>query len=177
MFDVCSCLLILITQSSSRKCPTLVKTELVLPCFIFISDILKKGLSFGSTPGVLFSNGATWSEMRRTSLHTLKNLGNFISWKIFFFQIFFWKNIFIFIFLGFGKNILEDIVDDSVDNLIEHIDRNYLDKPIDVIRSLELLGLSILHLGIFIFCNCIEGPSLGNQDHIWGHFRKKTGTQ
>ena len=44
--------------------------------------------------------------------------------------------MFILIFLGFGKNILEDIVDDSVDNLIEHIDRNYLDKPIDVIRSL-----------------------------------------
>ena len=46
------------------------------------------------------------------------------------------KCINFFIFQGFGKNILEDIVDDSVDNLIEYIDRNYLDKPIDVIRSL-----------------------------------------
>ena len=68
---------------------------------------------------------------------------------------------------------MEDIVDDSVDNLIEHIDRNYLDKPIDVIRSLELLGLSILHLGIFIFCNCIEGPSLGNQDPYLGTLQEE----
>ena len=88
-------------------------TVSVKNCFIH-SELLKKGLSLGSKPGVVFSNGPTWSGMRRTSLHTLKDF-------------------------GLGKSILEDIVEEEIDNLLEHIDNHYLNQPIDVTRSLELL--------------------------------------
>ena len=78
-----------------------------------ISELLSNGLSFGSKPGVLFSNGPTWTEMRRTSLHTLKDF-------------------------GLGKSILEDIVEEEIDNLLDHIDNNYLNQPINIIRLLKL---------------------------------------
>ena len=51
--------------------------------------------------------------MRRTSLQTLKDF-------------------------GFGKSILEDIVEEEIDNLLEHIDKHYLNQPVNIIRSLEL---------------------------------------
>ena len=58
-------------------------------------------------PGILQSNGKTWVECRRTSLHILKDF-------------------------GFGKTALEDIIEEEVDNLINHIDKNFLNQPIDV---------------------------------------------
>ena len=70
-------------------------------------------MSHQSHPGILFSNGPTWKEMRRTSLQTLKDF-------------------------GFGKCILEDIVEEEIDNLLEHIDKHYLNQPVNIIRSLEL---------------------------------------
>ncbi len=69
-------------------------------------------MSHQSIPGVLFSIGQTWTKMRRTSLHTLKNF-------------------------GYGKSILEDTVEEEIDNLFEHIDNQYLNQPIDFIRSIE----------------------------------------
>ena len=55
--------------------------------------------------------------MRRFSLHTLKDF-------------------------GFGKSVLEDIIEEEIDNLFEYIDNHYLNEPIDVIRSLKLLDLN-----------------------------------
>ena len=78
-----------------------------------ITGLNRKGLSHQSHPGILFSNGPTWKEMRRTSLQTLKDF-------------------------GFGKSILEDIVEEEIDNLLEHIDKHYLNQPVNIIRSLEL---------------------------------------
>ena len=41
----------------------------------------------------------------------------------------------------FGKDVLEDIVEEEINNLLEHIDNHYLNQPIDVIRSLKLLNI------------------------------------
>ena len=71
------------------------------------------GLSLGSIPGVVHSNGPTWSEMRKTSLHILKDF-------------------------GLGKSIFEDIVDEEIDNLLEHIDNNHLNQPINFVRSVKI---------------------------------------
>jgi hypothetical protein len=71
------------------------------------------GLSLGSIPGVEHSNGPTWSDVRKTSLSVLKDF-------------------------GLGKSIFEDIVDEEIDKLLEHIDNHYLNQPIDVSGSLKL---------------------------------------
>ena len=90
-----------------------------LKALFIISDKIRNGLSLGSIPGVLFSHGPTWSEMRRTSLHSLKDL-------------------------GFGKNSLEDIVEEEINNLLEHIDNHYLNQPIDVISFFHVSVLASL---------------------------------
>lgn len=80
---------------------------------------MRNGLSLGSIPGVLFSSGPTWTAMRRTSLHTLRDF-------------------------GLGKSVLEDIIEEEVDNLIEHIDNNCLNEPIDVISFFHISVLASL---------------------------------
>ncbi len=79
----------------------------------------RRGTSLGSTPGVLFSNGWTWVEMRRTSLQTLRDL-------------------------GFGKSALEDIIEEEIDNLVQHIDQHYLNKPVDIKRFFNVAVLASL---------------------------------
>ena len=78
-----------------------------------ISGLVRQGISLQSIPGVILSSGSTWTDMRRTSLHTLKDF-------------------------GYGKSILENIVEEEIDNLLEHIDNNFLNQPINVTRSLGL---------------------------------------
>ena len=70
-------------------------------------------------PGVLFSSGPTWVQFRRSSLHILRNF-------------------------GFGKAALEDIIEEEIDNLIEHIDQNYLNQPVEVSRFFNIAVLSSL---------------------------------
>ena len=82
-------------------------------------DVVRRGLSFGSVPGVLFSSGPTWVHLRRSSLHILRNF-------------------------GFGKAALEDIIEEEIDNLIEHIDQNYLNQPVEVSRFFNIAVLSSL---------------------------------
>ena len=69
--------------------------------------ILRRGWSIDSFPGVLFANGNTWTSMRRNSLHIFRDF-------------------------GIGKTAIEDIIEEEVDNLLHHIDENFLNKPIDV---------------------------------------------
>ena len=74
-----------------------------------VADLLRRGTSYGSTPGVLFSSGITWVEMRRTSLHILRDF-------------------------GMGKCALEDMIEDEVDNLLTYIEQEHMHKPVDVRR-------------------------------------------
>ena len=81
--------------------------------------LVRRGLSLESAPGVLFSSGHTWVEMRRASLHTLRDF-------------------------GFGKSIVEDAIDEEVENLLAHIDANYLNQQIDVGRFFNISVLASL---------------------------------
>ena len=55
---------------------------------------------------MVFANGQTWSEVRRNSLHILRDL-------------------------GMGKNTLEDMIEDEVDNLIQNIEDHWIDVSVD----------------------------------------------
>ena len=84
-----------------------------------VADLLRRGTSYGSTPGVLFSSGVTWVEMRRTSLHILRDF-------------------------GMGKGALEDMIEDEVENLLTHMEVVHLNKPVDVRRMFNISSLSSL---------------------------------
>lgn len=97
--------------------------------------LARRGHSFGSTPGVLFSNGSTWIELRRTSLHTLRDL-------------------------GFGKNSLEEIIEEEIDNLTHHIDAHCLNTPVDVRRFFNIAVLASLWRIVSGECLKIGDPKL-----------------
>ena len=86
-------------------------------------------------PGVLFSSGVTWTEFRRTSLHILKDF-------------------------GLGKESFENIVEEEVDNLINHIDQNFLNQPVDVSRLFNIAVLASLWRVISGECLKIGDPKL-----------------
>ena len=86
-------------------------------------------------PGVLFSSGVTWTEFRRTSLNILKDF-------------------------GFGKESFENIVEEEVDNLINHIDQNFLNQPVDVSRLFNIAVLASLWRIISGECLKIGDPKL-----------------
>ena len=72
-----------------------------------------------SRGGVVFTSGPTWVEVRRSSLHILKDF-------------------------GFGKNTMEDIIDQDVDNLIQYIEDQWLDTPIDMSQFFNIAVLASL---------------------------------
>ena len=81
--------------------------------------MIRGGLSAGCIPGIIFANGVTWAENRRTSLHILKNF-------------------------GFGKNVMEEMIDDEVNKLLQHIDDQWIDIPLDVSRFFNITALGSL---------------------------------
>ena len=84
-----------------------------------ILAIIRRGYSFGGIPGVIFSNGITWVELRRSSLHILKDF-------------------------GMGKNSLENIIEEEVENLIQYIEDHWVNKPIDMSNFFSISVLSSL---------------------------------
>ena len=71
-----------------------------------------------SMPGVLGSNGSTWIEQRRYSLHTLKDL-------------------------GFGKSSMEALIAEEVNELCKHLE-SFGGKPIDVRNEFNIAILNAL---------------------------------
>ena len=84
-----------------------------------ISDQFRHGFSLGEVPGVAFSNSNTWTEVRRTSLQILRDF-------------------------GYGKNVMEDIIEEEIDNLTHHIDNNWLNMPLDVARFFNITSVASL---------------------------------
>ena len=83
------------------------------------SEIIRGGESLGDLPGVLLSGGQTWTEMRRSSLHVLRDL-------------------------GYGKTTLEDIIEEEIEKLMQFIDDNWLDTPLDVSEFFNVSFLASL---------------------------------
>ena len=81
--------------------------------------MIRGGLSDGGIPGIIFSNGITWVENRRTSLHILRNF-------------------------GLGKNVMEEMIDDEVNKLLQHIDDQWIDTQLDVSRFFNITVLGSL---------------------------------
>ena len=86
---------------------------------ICILAYLKRGYSLGGIPGILFSNWMTCIELRRESLHILKDF-------------------------GYGKNAHEDIIEEEVDNLVKYIDDNWVETPLDVSQFFNIAVLASL---------------------------------
>ena len=87
--------------------------------FALFLAIIRRGSSFGGLPGLIFSNGKTWMELRRSSLHALRDF-------------------------GFGKDALEDIIEDEVNNLILYIENHWLNQPLDVSQFFNVAVLASL---------------------------------
>ena len=81
--------------------------------------MMRGGLSAGGIPGIIFANGITWVENRRTSLHILRNF-------------------------GLGKNVMEEMIDDEVNKLLQHIDDQWIDTQLDVSRFFNITVLGSL---------------------------------
>ena len=75
---------------------------------ILIFDLaFRRGYSFDSTPGLLLSQSQSWTELRRTSLHFLRDL-------------------------GMGKQVFDDLINQEVDNFVQFIDDNFVNQPVDI---------------------------------------------
>ena len=87
--------------------------------FNFYSEIARGGLSHGDSPGVVFSSGNTWIESRRASLHILRDF-------------------------GYGKNTMNEMIDGEVNNLIQHIEDQWINTPLEVSQFFNISVLSSL---------------------------------
>ena len=73
----------------------------------FAAGIFRGGYSFDSTPGILFSQGYTWSTIRKTSLHLLRNL-------------------------GMGKQGFEDLIAEEVSKFVSYIQDHHAAEPVNI---------------------------------------------
>ena len=80
---------------------------------------MRGGTSLGDTAGVVYANGRTWTEVRRTSLHILRDF-------------------------GLGKNAMEDIIEQEIDTMLQHIDDHWINSPLDVSEFFNIPVLSSL---------------------------------
>ena len=76
-------------------------------------------MSHGDSPGVAFSSGNTWIESRRASLHILRDF-------------------------GYGKNIMKEMIDGEANNLIQHIEDQWINTPLEVSKFFNISVLSSL---------------------------------
>ena len=73
----------------------------------FAAGIFRGGYSFDSTPGILFSQGYTWSTIRKTTLHLLRNL-------------------------GMGKQGFENLIAEEVSKLVSYIQDHHATEPVNI---------------------------------------------
>ena len=76
-------------------------------------------MSHGDSPGVAFSSGNTWIESRRASLHILRDF-------------------------GYGKNTMKEMIDGEANNLIQHIEDQWINIPLEVSKFFNISVLSSL---------------------------------
>ena len=80
---------------------------------------MRGGTSLGDTAGVVYANGQTWTEVRRTSLHILRDF-------------------------GLGKNAMEDIIEQEIDTMLQHIEDHWINSPLNVSEFFNIPVLSSL---------------------------------
>jgi len=98
--------------------------------------MIRGGLSSDSgVPGIFFSSGSTWVETRRASLHFLKNF-------------------------GFGKDSMDDSIDEGVVDLLQHIDDNWINTPLDVSQLFNVAVLASLWRMTSGESLCVGDPKL-----------------
>ena len=73
----------------------------------FAAGIFRGGYSFDSTPGILFSQGYTWSTIRKTTLHLLRNL-------------------------GMGKQGFENLIAEEVSKFVSYIQDHHAAEPVNI---------------------------------------------
>ena len=108
--------------------------KLILNIFLnlFFIEIVTGGLSHGEVSGVIFTNDKTWIESLSTQLHILRDF-------------------------CYGKNSMKEMIDDEVNNLIQHIDDHLINTPLNVSQFFQISILSSLW-------RIISGESLNIND-------------
>ena len=72
------------------------------------AEAFRGGYSFGSTPGIGFSEGYTWSIVRKTCLQLLRNL-------------------------GMGKQGFEDVISEEVSKFVSYIQDHHAKQPVNIV--------------------------------------------
>ena len=72
-----------------------------------------------SPPGIIFSHGKTWKDLRGITMHYMKDL-------------------------GMGKKVFDDLIEQQADFLIEYIESHCLDTPVYVDQLFFRATLSVI---------------------------------
>ena len=71
------------------------------------AGLFRDGYSFGSTPGILFAQGITWSTIRKTCLLLLRNI-------------------------GMGKQGFDNLIDEKVSKFVSYIHNHHINQPVNI---------------------------------------------